>query len=87
MVTTEQGSCHVCSSPATQKCAGCQSVFYCSRDHQKQHWKRHKQACTPARLKQGEGVGRYLEATRDIKSGEVVMKEKPIVVGPAQVSF
>ncbi|KAH9632380.1 hypothetical protein HF086_011880 [Spodoptera exigua] len=82
----EQGSCIVCLSPAIQKCSGCQNVHYCSKDHQKQDWKQHKFQCTPARVKENEKYGRYLEATRDIKAGDIVLKEKPLITGPAQVT-
>lgn len=37
-----------CSTVAAlfKKCAGCKSVRYCSRKHQKADWKRHKPMCT-----------------------------------------
>lgn len=84
--STEEGDCEVCSTKATQKCAGCQAVYYCSKEHQKQHWKSHKFLCTPAKIKEHPDLGRYLEATRDIKIGDVIMKEKPLITGPAQVT-
>lgn len=80
------GSCYVCLAPSSQKCSGCQEVHYCSREHQKQHWKQHKHQCTPVRVKEDEKVGRFLEATRDIKPGDVVVKEKPLITGPSQVT-
>lgn len=79
------GSCYICLAPSSQKCSGCQAVHYCSREHQKQHWKQHKHQCTPVRVKEDETVGRYLEASRDIKAGDIVMKEKALITGPAQV--
>lgn len=30
------------------KCARCRSCFYCSKEHQKQHWKKHKLVCKEA---------------------------------------
>ena len=27
------------------KCTGCRKVYYCSREHQKSHWKAHKYVC------------------------------------------
>ena len=29
------------------KCSQCKSVFYCSREHQKQDWKKHQKVCIP----------------------------------------
>ena len=38
--------CAVCGvTVALKNCAGCQSVAYCSREHQLQHWKEHKADC------------------------------------------
>ncbi|KAJ0174416.1 hypothetical protein K1T71_009524 [Dendrolimus kikuchii] len=85
-VMVEEGSCIVCLSPAIQKCSGCQLVHYCSKDHQKEHWKQHKHQCSPARVKEDPKFGRYLEATREMKAGDIVMKERPLITGPAQVT-
>ncbi|XP_045774604.1 SET domain-containing protein SmydA-8 isoform X1 [Maniola jurtina] len=83
---TEQEPCEVCSAPTEHKCSSCQSVHYCSREHQKQHWKLHKQQCVPARVKEDGKYGRYLEAIRSLKAGEIVMKEAPLISGPSQVT-
>lgn len=32
-----------------KKCAACQAVVYCCREHQVEHWKAHKKACKAAR--------------------------------------
>ena len=38
--------CELCGAMENlMKCAGCHSAFYCSKKHQKTHWKSHKQAC------------------------------------------
>lgn len=37
--------CAVCSVEAPFKCVGCKNISYCGVDHQKQHWKTHKQDC------------------------------------------
>lgn len=81
----EQSVCAICLAPAIQKCSGCQTVNYCTREHQKQHWKQHKQVCVPARVKEDPQFGRYLEASREIKPGDIIMREKPLITGPAQV--
>ena len=41
--------CSFCGAPASQKCAGCKSEWYCSRKHQKSMWKAHKKACRAAK--------------------------------------
>ncbi|XP_026322771.1 SET domain-containing protein SmydA-8 [Hyposmocoma kahamanoa] len=78
--------CAICLAPAEQKCSGCQAVHYCSREHQKEHWKQHKFQCTPARVKDDVKLGRYMEATREIKAGDIVLKEKPLITGPSQIT-
>ncbi|KAM3956983.1 SET and MYND domain containing, arthropod-specific, member 1 isoform 1-T2 [Aphomia sociella] len=82
----ENGVCMVCLAPAETKCSGCQQVHYCTREHQKQHWKEHKRHCVPAKLKEDPKFGRYLEATRDIKAGDIILKEKPLITGPTQIT-
>ncbi len=38
--------CAVCGvTVALRKCSGCQSIVYCSREHQLQHWKEHNADC------------------------------------------
>ena len=32
-----------------KKCAACQAVVYCCKQHQEQHWPAHKAACKAAR--------------------------------------
>lgn len=39
--------CTVCSGPASNRCSACKQVSYCSREHQKQDWKNHKNSCRP----------------------------------------
>lgn len=39
--------CSFCKKEATQICSACKTVAYCSREHQKQHWKDHKPQCRP----------------------------------------
>lgn len=80
------GACAVCQAPAQQYCAGCKATFYCSREHQKQHWKVHKNQCRPFKVVQLERLGRSMIATRDIKEGEIVLKENPLIIGPKPVS-
>ncbi|XP_050677182.1 SET domain-containing protein SmydA-8 [Leptidea sinapis] len=82
----DAGVCAVCSSAAEQKCSNCQSVHYCSREHQKQHWKSHKHTCAPVRVNVDPKLGRYVEAAKTIKVGDIILKEVPLITGPAQVT-
>ncbi len=34
-----------CNEVATKQCSACKSVYYCSEDHQRAHWKTHKAIC------------------------------------------
>lgn len=76
--------CAICSKPASKKCGACHLVFYCSRDHQKQDWKKHKISCCSFKLADDPDLGRHLIASRDIAAGELLMKEFPLVAGPQQ---
>jgi len=82
----EQFVCAHCSGPANQRCTGCHITFYCSRDHQKQHWKKHKSSCCAYKVCFSTEIGRYLVATRDLKPGEMVVSETPLVIGPMAVT-
>ena len=78
------GVCAVCSSPATQRCAGCYSVAYCSPACQKQDWPLHKPACTkPYTVKESKVAGRFMVATRSLQPGDIVLRERAAVVGPS----
>lgn len=37
-----------CKMKCSNRCGRCKSVMYCSREHQKQHWKTHKVTCKSA---------------------------------------
>lgn len=40
-------NCFVCGKLSSTKCSNCTKVFYCSVEHQRRDWKRHKQNCHP----------------------------------------
>lgn len=40
-------TCPECKQPAELKCSACKLVWYCGKEHQKQHWKQHKNLCKP----------------------------------------
>lgn len=65
--------------------SGCKNASYCSTDHQKKHWKEHKNTCKPFKMSQSPEIGRYLEATRNMESDSFILTELPLVVGPKWV--
>lgn len=79
-------SCTVCGQKSSLRCSNCSQAVYCNREHQKEDWPKHKQICTPFKVQQDERLGRYLVASRDIRAEEVVLKEAPIIRGPAQLT-
>ncbi|XP_041348087.1 zinc finger MYND domain-containing protein 10-like [Gigantopelta aegis] len=42
---TDPPKCAVCGEPASKRCSRCQNEWYCRRECQVNHWKRHKKAC------------------------------------------
>lgn len=64
-------------------------AYYCSTDCQKKNRASHKPDCFPAELiangdltHSGDGKTTYWIATRDIKPGELIFCETPIIMGP-----
>uniref|UniRef100_W8B5D3 Protein msta, isoform A n=1 Tax=Ceratitis capitata TaxID=7213 RepID=W8B5D3_CERCA len=84
---TNQGKCAVCGVAASQKCGGCRNVVYCGKEHQIIHWKKgHKGECKCYEVATNDTLGRHLRATRDIKKGEIFLREKPFIYGPKVAS-
>lgn len=42
---TDPPKCAVCGAEATKRCSRCQNEWYCRRECQVSHWKKHKTAC------------------------------------------
>jgi len=82
----DQFICAQCGAAANQRCTGCHITFYCSREHQKLHWKLHKSQCCAYKVCSSPSLGRYLVATRDLKPGEMIISETPLVIGPQAVT-
>ena len=40
----EDKTCAMCGEPADKRCSRCQLTWYCSVEHQKSDWKRHKKS-------------------------------------------
>ncbi|XP_053998660.1 SET domain-containing protein SmydA-8-like isoform X1 [Hylaeus anthracinus] len=78
-----QPICAICGKSGVHKCSACENAYYCSRQHQKEDWKKHSKICKPFKLTENPTLGRYYVATRNIKQGEIVIKDnKPLVDGP-----
>lgn len=78
----ESGFCEICKAPSKRKCSACKLIFYCSTEHQQEHWKEHKTTCRPFEEAYSKELGRYLKATRDLSPGEIIFSETPLVFGP-----
>ena len=76
--------CNVCSRDSRLQCSACFSVYYCGQEHQRQDWKQgHKATCQrPYKILRDPDVGRFMVAARDLRPGDVILKERPVVVGP-----
>lgn len=62
----ERQYCELCGKMENlMKCGGCRSSFYCSKEHQKQHWKKHKQVCKKADNQQQADPARPRAKERD----------------------
>lgn len=78
--------CQVCEMESSLRCSNCGQAVYCGVDHQRADWASHRVNCVPFRVAQNELLGRHLIATRDLKVGDLVLKEKPIICGPSQIT-
>ncbi|CAH1154576.1 unnamed protein product [Phaedon cochleariae] len=75
-------TCAKCGAPSELKCSACKLVSYCNKEHQKEDWKNHKTNCRPFKIADDPVIGKCLIATRDIKPGEQILSEYPLVSGP-----
>ncbi|ODN05996.1 Protein msta, isoform B [Orchesella cincta] len=74
--------CALCRQVANNKCQSCLSVAYCSREHQKEHWKAHRPYCVLHEVVEDSVNGSYLVAKHNIKKGEAIFTEDPYFVTP-----
>lgn len=59
--------CVLCGKPGNMRCKRCKGVFYCSADHQKQHWMYgHKACCVAPPPEPSDVYYKSLEAVLDI---------------------
>ena len=81
---TDRQQCFKCHTKVTGKkkllkCGNCHAITYCSKECQKEDWPRHKWNCLPVMVTEYEGKGRGLVAARDIKMGEVIFIDEPVI--------
>ena len=79
--------CAICGSKEAFRCGGCEKVSYCSKSHQKSHWKNHKGECQAWKICESPELGRYLTAARNVKQGEIILQESALVVCPPRVTL
>ncbi|XP_066261854.1 SET domain-containing protein SmydA-8-like [Euwallacea similis] len=77
-----EGQCEVCKAVCTQKCSQCKSVYYCCSEHQRENWKDHKADCFPYEVSSSQQLGRFLVANRDLRPGDAILVDTPLVFGP-----
>ncbi|XP_014250343.1 protein msta-like [Cimex lectularius] len=78
----QNSKCPICNAKGGLLCGACREVSYCSKEHQREHWKIHKTACHPYEVKRSPDLGRYLTCKRDIEIHGTILTELPLVFGP-----
>lgn len=78
----ESSSCAVCFKSCTKYCGNCHKIFYCCFEHQKLDRKIHKSQCFPIKIVKDVNKGRCVIATRDIKPGELLLKDEELIAAP-----
>ena len=69
--------CHA-DSEGLKSCV-CGQVSYCNKDCQTKDWTNHKSSCPPFTIREIQGKGRGLFATRKINPGHVILEERPLL--------
>ena len=79
-------TCFKCKFTVTGKskrklltCINCHAITYCGVECQRADWDRHNWNCVPVMVKEFPGKGRGIMAARDIKMGEQIFKDKPVI--------
>ena len=83
----ENGSCYLCgeeafdeSSESSFKCSQC-DIVACSPQCLEIHYDQNGQ-CLPFKMDQNDQLGRFLVATKPIKTLEIVLKDPPLIMAP-----
>ena len=88
---TDRQSCYKCHKTVTgrkrfSKCSKCHAIAYCGKQCQVADWPRHAFNCVPVMVTEYEGKGRGVVAARDIKMGECIFMDKPLLKLPLDPS-
>lgn len=82
-ILTDRNTCHFCDKTDADKkllkCGRCQAITYCGLECQKSDWTRHRKNCIPVMIKEYEGKGRGLVASRNIKIGELIFQDTAVI--------
>ena len=81
---TDRQVCFKCHKSVTgkkklSKCSRCHAITYCGPQCQKADWDRHSWNCLPVMVTEFEGKGRGLVAAKDIKMGDLIFTDKPMI--------
>ena len=79
---TDRRVCFKCNKTGKKKlfkCSGCEAITYCSEECQREDWTRHEWNCVPVMVTEIPGKGRGIVAARDIKMGEEIFIDKPVI--------
>ena len=79
---TDRRTCFKCNKTRKKKlfkCAGCEAITYCSLGCQREDSTRHKWNCVPVMVTEIPGKGRGIVAARDIKMGELIFEDEPVI--------
>ena len=80
----DRQSCSVCKKTVKGKkvlltCINCHAITYCGMECQRADWERHEWNCVPVMVTEFPGKGRGLVAATDIKKGDLIFKDKPVI--------
>ena len=82
---TDRHTCFKCEKTVKKKllkCNGCHAITYCGVECQSADWDRHGWNCVPVMVTEFPGKGRGLVAAKDIKKGEVIFIDEPVIKLP-----
>ena len=78
----DRKTCFKCNKTGKKKlfkCAECEAITYCNEECQREDWSRHEWNCVPVMVTEILGKGRGIVAAKDIKMGEEIFIDKPVI--------